>query len=51
MPPSDQTGENQDVSDKRIDQLKEDISEMYDFYGHEAILYYVLSTTERCYEI
>mmetsp|Transcript_8111 Transcript_8111/g.11692 ORF Transcript_8111/g.11692 Transcript_8111/m.11692 type:complete len:93 (-) Transcript_8111:188-466(-) len=51
MPPSNQTSGNQDASDNKIDQLKEDISEMYDFYGHEAILYYVLSTTERCYEI
>ena len=51
MPLSGQTSGDQDVPDNKIDELKSDISEMYDFYGYDAILYYVLSTTERCYEI
>lgn len=35
----------------KVEELKNEISEMYEFYGYDATLYYVLSTTERYYEI
>ena len=42
---------NLDESNNKVNELKNEISEMYEFYGYDATLYYVLSTTERLCEI
>mmetsp|Transcript_22866 Transcript_22866/g.33995 ORF Transcript_22866/g.33995 Transcript_22866/m.33995 type:complete len:96 (-) Transcript_22866:199-486(-) len=53
MPPSARRSEEHDTStaNDKINELKNEISEIYDFYGYDATLYYVLSTTDRCSEI
>mmetsp|Transcript_10620 Transcript_10620/g.16420 ORF Transcript_10620/g.16420 Transcript_10620/m.16420 type:complete len:97 (+) Transcript_10620:82-372(+) len=53
MPPSARRSEEHDTSNAndKLNELKNEISEIYDFYGYDATLYYVLSTTDRCSEI
>ena len=48
MPPSARRSEEHDTSNDKLNELKNEISEIYDFYGYDATLYYVLSTTDRC---
>ncbi|KAL7492964.1 hypothetical protein ACHAWT_002107 [Skeletonema menzelii] len=50
IPPSVQSFGKYDASDNKIDQNEAEMSEILDFYGHDATLYYMLATDERLHE-
>ena len=50
MPPSSQAIGKYDASDNKIGQDEAEMSEILDFYGDDATLYYVLATEERLHE-